>query len=220
MTTIPVPPGTKRSNRSGKPAHSGEPVWELAYFYPLQGYWSEEDYLELPGARMIEYNNGFLEVLPMPTMAHQFIALYLYRLLFDFVESNLLGWVLAAPIPVRLGPKLYREPDVCFLSADRPDRRAGDYPDGADLVIEVVSGGREDRRRDLVTKRAEYAAAGIAEYWIVDAKEDVIIVLRLEGSEYVEHGRFTEGMEASSALLPGFVVPVADVWAAGDGTEF
>ena len=82
--------------------------------------------------------------------------------------------------------------------------------------MEIVSGGRDDRRRDRVVKRAEYAAAGIAEYWIVDPDERAITVLRLDGDEYTLHGRFTDGMEASSARLPGFAVPVADVWAAAD----
>ncbi len=200
-----------RRNRKGHPG--GEPVWNLAYLFPPQGSWSEEAYFALPGDMLVEFDHGNVEVLPMPTMAHQFIVLHLFRLLDAFVRANDLGWVLAAPLPVRLRPRVYREPDVIFLSADRPDRRAGDYPDGADLVMEVVSGGREDRRRDQVVKRAEYAAAGIPEYWIVDPEESAITVLRLQNGEYVEHGRFTSGL-APSALLPGFAVDVAGVWAA------
>jgi Uma2 family endonuclease len=47
-------------------------------------------------------------------------------------------------------------------------RVTDEYWEGADLVMEVVSSHDEDRRRDLVVKREEYARAGIAEYWIVD----------------------------------------------------
>jgi Uma2 family endonuclease len=210
MSSTPAVRPPKRARRLHP---GGEPVWSLAYLYPPQGKWTEEAYLALPGGIQVEYTEGHVEVLPMPTLAHQFIVLYLYRLLNDYVQSNQLGWVLAAPLPVRLRPNVYREPDVIFLSASRPERRASDYPDGADLVMEVVSGGREDRRRDLVVKRAEYAAAGITEYWIVDPDEKAITVLRLEGGQYVEHDPFTEG-KALSASIPGFAVPVADVWAA------
>ena len=80
--------------------------------------------------------------------------------------------------------------------------------------MEVVSGSPADRDRDLVRKRRDYALAGIPEYWIVDPQEEVIYVLRLEGKEYVEHGRFTAGDVTTSALLPGFTVPVDDVWEA------
>lgn len=216
MSSTPALQSARRTRRNGRSRrYPGEPVWDLAYLYPSQGGWSVEAYLELPGNLLVEFSDGHIEVLPMPTLAHQFIALYLYRLLSAFVESNQLGWVLAAPLPMRLDPRTYREPDVIFLSAERPERRAGDYPDGADLVMEVVSGGRADRRRDLVTKRAEYAAAGIRGYWIVDPEKETITVLRLEGDTYVEHGHFREG-EATSALLPGFAAPVAGVFAAAE----
>jgi Uma2 family endonuclease len=66
----------------------------------------------------------------------------------------------------------------------------------------------------LIKKRYDYAQAGIPEYWIVDPREGVITVLRLEGDEYAEHGRFGAGQVASSHLLPGFVVAVDEVWAA------
>lgn len=195
--------------------HPGdEPVWELAYLFPAQGGWSEEAYLALPSSMPVEFTDGHVEVLPMPTMAHQFIVLYLYRLLSEFVSAHSLGWVLVAPLPVRLGPRVYREPDVIYLSADRPERRTGPYPDGADLVMEVVSGGTEDRRRDQVVKRAEYAVAGITEYWIVDPDEATISVLYLDGEQYREHGRYSSGTSATSVLLPGFSANVDDVWAA------
>lgn len=211
--TIPLSDLRQRRKGPHQGFPGGEPVWELAYLYPPQGQWSEEAYLALPANFMFEFTDGHVEVLPMPTMAHQLIVLALYRLLNDYVTARSLGWVLVAPLPVRLGPRVYREPDVIFLAADRPERRAKEYPDGADLVMEVISPGREDRRRDEVVKRAEYAAAGIAEYWIVDPGR-AITVLRLEGDVYVEHGRFGPTAQAASALLPGFVASVAAVFAA------
>ena len=58
-----------------------------------------------------------------------------------------------------------------FVSTPRVEEAQGKYPSGADLVMEVVSGGREDRKRDLVTKRRDYARANIPEYWIVDPQD-------------------------------------------------
>ena len=55
--------------------------------------------------------------------------------------------------------------------------------EGADLVMEVVSD--DDRRRDVVTKRLEYAKAGIAEYWIVDPQQATITVLKLADGKYL-----------------------------------
>ena len=122
--------------------------------------------------------------------------------------------MLPAPLPLKLGPGEYREPDLLYLGAEQRAATVGNYPDQASLVMEVVMGEAEDRDRDYVRKRRDYAQAGIPEYWIVDPQEEVIYVLRLEGKEYAEHGRFTTGNTATSALLPGFNVPVAEVWAA------
>lgn len=193
-----------------------EPVWELAHLFPYQGRWAVEEYLALDTGRLIEYSNGYLEFPPMPTMAHQDIVSFLHDLLRAFILKHQLGKVYFAPVPVRLGRQEYREPDVLYVSTARVQEAAGNYPNGADLVMEVVSGSPSDRDRDLVRKRRDYALAGIPEYWIVDPQEEVIIVLRLEGNEYAEHGRFVAGDTATSALLPGFTVPVADVWAAAN----
>lgn len=69
--------------------------------------------------------------------------------------------------------------------------------------MEVVS---TDRQHDLVTKRAEYARAGIPEYWIVDPQERRITVLSLDGDAYREHGSWGPGQTADSSSLPGFAV--------------
>jgi len=88
-------------------------------------------------------------------------------------------------------------------------------------VVEVVSASPEDRHRDYVVKREDYAAAGIPEYWIVDPTERVITLLVLEQNdsgrvEYVEAGRFAVGSRVCSHRLPGFEVPVTDCFAAAD----
>ena len=77
-----------------------------------------------------------------------------------------------------------------------------------------MSGDKKSRRHDLVTKRAEYARAGIPEYWIVDRQQERILVLRLSGRRYVVHGEYGPGTMAASHLLPGFTVAVDEVFAA------
>lgn len=83
--------------------------------------------------------------------------------------------------------------------------------------MEVVGRGRRNRERDLVTKRKEYAKAGVREYWIVDPDKKTITVLTLAGKTYKVHGDFKEGDDATSKLLKGFRVAVSDVFAAGEG---
>lgn len=188
---------------------AAEPTWDIVQLFPAQGDWSEWDYLELTDHRntLIEFTDGRLEILPVPTSRHQLVALYLYQLLDAFVRGNGLGAALAAPLRLRIRDRKYREPDVLFLVTDRLHLAEDRYWLGADLVIEVVSD--DGRHRDFEEKRRDYAEAAIPEYWIVDPRDERILVLALRDGAYVEHGSFGRGDVADSALLPGFRVDVA-----------
>ncbi|REJ95211.1 MAG: Uma2 family endonuclease [Planctomycetota bacterium] len=128
-----------------------------------------------------------------------------------------LGQVLITPYRVRLRDGKYREPDIAFIAKGRtPGER---FSEGADLVMEILSESAVDRKRDLETKRTEYAAAGIPEYWIVDPVQETITVLALEGDEYRVHGEFESGATATSILLDGFAVDVTACFAAAANVE-
>jgi len=190
------------------PADHTEPAWEVALLFPAQGEWSEDDYLWLTDHTrcLVEFTDGHVEVLPMPTDAHQRIVLFLYRALYAFLTARGLGIVLVAPLRLRVRPGRYREPDLLLLLSANDPRHSNRYWTGADLVLEVAS--PDDPKRALVRKRREYARAGIPEYWIVNPATEQILVLRLAGTAYVEHGVFTRGTQATSALLEGFTVAV------------
>ncbi len=190
----------------------GEPTWEIAHLFPMQGDWSEVDYIGLNTNHLVEFDNGQLEVLYMPTEWHQLIVLWIYRQLVGYVEPSRLGMVLVAPVRVRVAEGKFREPDVLFMLTANFARRTNKFWTGADLVMEVVS--EDDPDRDRVTKRREYALAAIAEYWIVDPCDSSVTVLILpEGArEYSEFGRFIPGHFAQSKLLEGFAVSVADIF--------
>ncbi len=194
------------------PSQRGEPVWEVAYFYPRQGDWSEADYLGFEATNFpVELVDGCLEFLPMPTPLHQRLSRYLARRLEDVVEAQSLGEVLSAPCPIRLWTGRMREPDVFFVRKERKVE-ADKPPNGADLVIEITSPGPANRERDLIAKRDDYAQAGIAEYWIVDLNEETVIVLSLDGQSYRTHGEFKSGMIATSPLLPKFQIDVTELF--------
>lgn len=190
----------------------GQPAWDVARLFPNQGYWSVEEFLDVTRLtnRLVEYADGFVEVLPMPTLSHQKISGYLYDVIKAFVKAQGLGVVLYAPYKVRVTESRFREPDVIFVRAENEGALREDYSEGADLVIEIVSEGNRDH--DLVTKRREYAQARIPEYWIVDPTGSKITVLTLpEGAtEYAVHGEFTPGQQATSVLLPGLAIDVKE----------
>ena len=184
----------------------GEPAWEVATLFPNQGHWSAEEYLQLPGPRLVEFCEGRLEVLPMPSEWHQAIALYICLKLREYAASRDAGLALIAPLPVRVAEDRFREPDVIFMLAANRDRRGENFWEGADLVMEVVSDSKPSH--DWVTKLAEYAAAGIAEYWIADPRDQSLTVFTLAAGDrvYQQAGRYVGEEPAQSVLLPGFGV--------------
>ncbi len=192
-----------------------QPAWEVAFLFPSQGEWSENDYLGLDTNRLVELVNGNLEVLPMPTYEHQLIVWYLAEVLRAFISRQHPGTVVFAPMPMRIRPKTFREPDVAYVPAGLGAKPRDKQLMGASLVMEVVSEDDKSHKRDYQEKRSDYAELGVPEYWIVDPYAERITVLILDASQYRIHGEFAPGLMAYSQLLPGFAVDVSAVFAAG-----
>lgn len=190
-------------------------AWELATLYPEQGEWSEVEYLDLTDDTngRVEFTDGRLEFLPMPTETHERLVRFLFLALYGFVEQGKLGEVYSNGIRVRVRPGKLRLPDVLFLHKDHFAVRHNRVWDGADLVMEVVSDDPKDRQRDYELKLNDYAEAKIAEYWIVDLDRELVIVHRLEGERYAVHGEFGAGQQATSVLLSDFNVDVSALFA-------
>ena len=198
------------------PIREAEPTWEIARLFPAQGQWREEEYLALTRNtnHYVEFIDGNVEVLAMPTMTHQLIVALLYRLFSDFVSSNRLGITIVGPLRVRLRARLIREPDLMVMLKENSSKTDEEFWEGADLVVEVVSKDDKSRRRDLKEKREDYAQAGIREYWIVDPQEQQVTVLKLAGKTYKIHGDWSGKEVATSALLDGFQVQVNKIFEA------
>ncbi len=183
----------------------------LCEVLPPQGAWSDDAYLWFTdhSNRLIEFTDGQVEELPVPTFTHQAVLAFLYDLFRAYLKTRG-GVVMFAALRVRIRPGKFREPDLLLLR-DRTDPRCQDrYWLGADLVAEVVSPDNPDR--DLVEKRVDYAEAGIPEYWIADPRDETIRVLTLQGAAYVEHGVYGRGSMAMSPLLAGFAAEVSAVF--------
>ena len=179
----------------------------------LKRFWTQEQYLTLTNHchRLIEFTDGCIEVLPMPTQRHQRILRFLFLALVSIVRDGG-GDVFFAPLRLRIRDGKFRESDLLLVRHAGDPRCRDEYWLGADLVMEVVS--PDDPDRDLVEKRVDYAEAGIPEYWIVNPVDETVTVLVLgDGAAYREHGVFRPGAHADSPGLPGFSIPVRDTFA-------
>jgi Uma2 family endonuclease len=79
------------------------------------------------------------------------------------------------------------------------------------LVVEVVSPGQTNRERDYRYKHTEYAARGIAEYWIVDPETQQITLCLWVSGRYED--RVYSGAETiQSTVVLTFGLTPAEVF--------
>src|SRR5271166_5276204 len=85
------------------PSQPGAPSWPVALLFPLQGQWTESEYLALQerSRRLVELSDGQIEVLTVPNPFHQRIVGHLFLLLKAFVAATRWGEVFFAPLPIR-----------------------------------------------------------------------------------------------------------------------
>jgi Uma2 family endonuclease len=81
-----------------------------------------------------------------------------------------------------------------------------------DLVIEIMSPGKENRDRDLLVKRQLYAKYGVAEYWIVDSENRLVKVYRLQKQQLENVATCRNGEEITTPILPGFRLNVSSIF--------
>jgi Uma2 family endonuclease len=105
-------------------------------------------------------------------------------------------------------------PDLVFVLDERWNQVVtGEKFSGApDLVIEVISAGAENRRRDLLVKQQLYAKYGVAEYWIVDPQNRLIEIYRLRDGRLESAATLGDGDEITTPLLPGLRISVNSVF--------
>ena len=98
-------------------------------------------------------------------------------------------------------------PDVVWISNDRLERlldEAGHLTAAPELVVEVLSPGKTNERRDREAKLKLYSAQGVFEYWIVNLKEQSVEVYRRENAALKLVATFYSQDELTSPMLPNF----------------
>jgi Uma2 family endonuclease len=113
-------------------------------------------------------------------------------------------------------------PDLLWVSEDRlatitidpaTGQPGGRFYQAPDLLVEIVSPGAENERRDREVKPKLYARRGAREYWIVDYRRRTVEVYRRTAAAPLElAATLGEGDVLTSPLLPDFRLPVARVF--------
>jgi Uma2 family endonuclease len=173
-----------------------------------------DDYVKLPDdGKRYEIIDGELFVNPAPVPTHQFIIANINAAFKNYGRSHG-GRVAGAPIDVVLADDRIVQPDVIFIKADRFSIIGPKNIQGPPhIAVEVLSDST--RRYDEIKKRKLYESAGVDEYWVVDPELELVKIYRAKDREYTKAAEINteDGGDITSPLLPGFSLPIAEVFA-------
>ena len=160
-----------------------------------------------------EIIEGELFVSRSPGLTHQIVSSNLVGLLWNFLKLNRIGTAVATPGLV-LSEYSGVIPDIVYFSnASRQRIVSSDRLTSApDLVIEILSKGVQNTRRDRVVKRQLYAKHNVPEYWIIDCQRRAVEVHRLKERSLELITIFEGNDELSTTALPGFSCIVSEIF--------
>ncbi len=196
LTQIPVAEPVE-TNQAIQESTTGDVRLRMSY---------EEFVAKIDESKHAEWVDGEAIIFMPPTMRHQRLVIFLATLLEIFVQQFRLGTLLVAPFEMKVTAESNsREPDILFVAHEHLDRLTEKKLEGpADLVVEVIS--TSSVYRDRSDKFDEYEAAGVREYWLVDArpgKENANFWVLDETGRY-RAGVVDEDDIYRSTVLPGF----------------
>ncbi|MBD2481740.1 Uma2 family endonuclease [Planktothrix sp. FACHB-1365] len=170
--------------------------------------WTIHDLEGLPENDWIRYEilDGELCMTRSPHRRHQQTCGKIFSQLDMWSESNNLGVTIFAP------GLIFSEfdsviPDVVWVTHERLEQiedEAGHLTGAPELIIEVLSPGKQNERRDKQAKLKLYSITGVQEYWIVNYFTKQVEIYRREQAQLVQVATLLETDEITSPLLPGF----------------
>lgn len=150
-----------------------------------------------------------------PTITHQRVLLNLIVKFSLYLARNPVGELLPGP-GVIFDDYNAVIPDLVFVSNEQRGRLVGQdrLYWAPDLVIEILSPGAENERRDLEVKAAMYSAFGVREYWAVNPENQTVRIFREKSGSYETITLEAHDEIVSRGILPGFSLKVASIFEA------
>lgn len=175
---------------------------------------AEDYYRETPaGPPWYQLIEGTLVQEPSPSTDHDRAGMRLKVALGLFVMANPIAEVFDAPLDVYLDRHNVFQPDIFVVRSERAGIIESSGIKGApDLVVEILS--PSNRRYDVGVKRVVYARSGVRELWLLDPVAGSIssYELQVDAESPARVWTVAAGDQATSAILPGFSIPLAGIF--------
>jgi len=174
---------------------------------PEQVRWTVADLDLLPdnGTRY-EIIDGELFMTRAPRWSHQQIAGNICTEINQSPQTLAVGRAVATP-GIIFSEADNVIPDVVWASYQRLEMlldQAEHLTGAPELIVEVLSPGAENERRDREVKLKLYASQGVQEYWIADNRLQQVQVYRRQDATLKLVATLMANDDITSPLLPGF----------------
>lgn len=175
-------------------------------------HWTSQDLELLPdnGSRY-EIVNGELYVSKHPHVYHQIVCGKVVIALSHWSDQAQTGIPIFAPGIIFTNDNDV-VPDVIWISYERLAtalKEDGKLHSSPELVVEVLSPGTENERRDREMKRKLYSRRGAEEYWVISWQERRLEVYQRQKGVLELFKTLYEADVLQSPLLPGFTCKVS-----------
>ena len=170
---------------------------------------------QIDGVRY-EIIGGNLSVSGQPPWHHQYTCVRVAVALENHNERTGAGVANLAPGLI-FAPDDDVAPDIVWISharlADALDA-GGHMKIAPELVVEVLSPGSVNERRDRDLKLKLYSRQGVREYWIADWRRRTVQAYRRVGVALELIVTLADDDVLTTPLLPGFACPLPSLWGA------
>ncbi|HWQ80480.1 MAG TPA: type II toxin-antitoxin system Phd/YefM family antitoxin [Anaerovoracaceae bacterium] len=178
---------------------------------------SYEEFMEIyeKSTLRMEFINGEIYLLASPNVGHQEILGGLYLRFNEYFKGKKCK-VFLAPFDVHFWKKDIKEPDVmqpdvlvaCDVEGNVNGK--GKYMGTPTLVVEILSDST--RSKDMIEKLNTYRLSGVKEYWVIDPKQEQIMIYEFDGYEIGRLQTFVTGDVARSLVFTGLSADVKDLF--------
>ena len=175
-------------------------------------HWTSRKLEILPDdGKRYEIIGGELYMSKQPYKNHQLVCARVWELLQIWSRQTQAGEAVIAP------GVIFEEdndvaPDVTWMSQERlatTYQEDGKYHAAPDLMVEVLSPGTTNERRDREFKLWLYSRRGVLEYWIINWMEQRLEIYRREEDQLILHSTLYKTDKVRSPYLPGFTCQVS-----------
>lgn len=178
---------------------------------------SYEEFMEISekSTLRMEFINGEIYLLSSPTIGHQEILGRLHLIFNHYFKGDKCR-VFFAPFDVHFRKKDFKDPDVmqpdvlvaCDLENNVTEK--GRYMGTPALVVEILSDNT--RKKDMIEKLNTYMLSGVREYWILDQKQENILIYSFADHEIDRYQLYGKGAVARSTAFQGLTADVGNLY--------